>query len=182
MRNSSILAAFLVLVVTATGSAQSVVRPGVRVRIDAPGITAGPTVATIISAGQDSVVIAGPDLAPLAVSRAAIGTIEVSHGRDRWLGAKHGTVVGVEWGLGTGLLLAAVAKDCTGFGSNRSCHSLKGDEQAAVVGMVTYAGAFYGAIIGAIAAREHWEPIQLASRASISLRDGRPALSWSQSF
>lgn len=181
MRPVTLLAVLLPLVAASAG-AQSVVRPGARVRIDAPGITAGPTIATIISASPESLVVAGPDLAPLTVPRGRIETIEVSQGRDRWLGTKHGVVIGVEWGVGLGLLAAVVVKDCTGFGTARTCESLKGDEQAAVVGMTAYAGALYGALIGAIAARERWAPIELMPRASISLREGRTALTWSKSF
>ena len=151
-------------------------------RIDAPGVTAGPTVATIVSASSDSLVIASPDLAPLAIARSSIGTLEFSQGRDRWAGTKHGTLLGVEWGAGLGLLAAVAGKDCKGLGDQRRCESLTGDERAAVLGLCVYAGAFYGAIIGAIASRESWAPLDLASHASINVRDGRPVLSFSRSF
>src|SRR4051812_739502 len=104
MRAITILALLSATAVAA--NAQSVIRTGARVRVDAPAVTGGPTVATIISATPDSIVIASPDLAPLAIARSSIESIELSQGKDRWLGTKHGAVVGVEWGAGVGFLLA----------------------------------------------------------------------------
>lgn len=175
--------AILLLAPCIAAQAQGVIRPGAKVRIEAPGIVAGRTEGTILSATADSLVIAGPALAPLAVSRAMVSSIEVSGGRDRWMGTKKGTVIGAGWGLGLGMIVAMTAENCTGSSTPRSCTPLSSNDRTAIMGVMTYVGAFYGAIIGAIAGRESWTAVDLPARTAIELtHDGRPALSLSASF
>jgi hypothetical protein len=181
----SLTVAFLLAAIAPLASAQpTIVRPGAKVRIDAPGFTLNRTEGVILTMTPDTITIFGEGLAPLPIPRAAIRELALSSGKDHWLGAQKGTRIGVEWGAGIGIVGAALSDEtCTsGYGAPRTCSPTTFTDRVAVASLVTFAGAFYGAIIGAIAGSERWDSVEMPKRATIGLQNGRPALSWSVSF
>jgi hypothetical protein len=164
----------------------AIVRPGARVRIDAPGFTAVPTSAFILSMTPDSITIGDEKLLPLSIPRAAIRGLELGGEKDRWLGAKKGTVIGSEWGAGLGLIIAATTDSlCQGgwaLDSRRSCHAVTTSDRFVGFGVGVLVGAFYGAGIGYLVGSQRWDKVELPTRPTVGWREGRPALSWSLSF
>ncbi len=178
-----LVAAFLLATTATAGVAQpAIIRPGVHVRIDAPGVTVAPTEAFILSMTPDSITIGDDKLAPLAVPRVAIKSLELGSGKDHWRGTAKGTLIGMGWGAGLGVIAAFTGEDCYGAGAARSCNGLTGREKVAAVGLVSYVGAFYGAIIGAIVGSERWDKVELPTHPVTGLHNGSPSLSWTLSF
>jgi len=176
MRQLFALAVVLLSATVAPLSAQSVVvsgqwaevQPGARVRIQSPGIVAGRLVATVLARTTDSLTVASPSSAPIAVPMAKITSIEISRGKSHSLGA----IRGVEWGapIGAALGLATMTLlGCDGCGDI-------GYDRAGYVGLSTLSGVFYGSIIGAIVGRERWDAFDLPRRTSLGITTGGAAL------
>jgi hypothetical protein len=168
--SNAVHALLLVLVLHASVvSAQfGEIRPGVRIRVDAPGVVADRLDATVISSTADTLMVASPDMAPLAVPVSRITSLEISRGRSRTKGAIFGAEIG--GGIAVAFGLATMGDRCggckTSYQPNAVSYVLEGVSVYAVT----------GAMIGAIAGRERWESFDLRQRTSIGLRNGRPTL------
>jgi hypothetical protein len=164
----------------------AIVRPGTRVRVDAPGFTGRPTDALVLYLTPDSIVIGDHGLAPLSIPRAAIKALEIGGEKDRWWGAKRGAVLGTKWGLGLGALFAIIDnEECVGGGFSptpRTCHAATVSDRINMFVGVTTAGAMFGAGIGSDYGNERWEKVELPTHTTVGLRLGRPAVSWSLNF
>jgi len=134
------------------------IRTGSRVRLDAPGVVGDHMVATVISRTNDTLTVASQSVPSIAVPIARITRLEISRGDSRTAGAWHGIKVGVPIGGAFGVLGLFLVDDC------RSCSNPP--NRAAIVPAFAAAGAFYGAIIGAIVQREQWAPFALSPRVS----------------
>jgi hypothetical protein len=147
--------------------------PGVRVRIDAPGVLAGRLATTVVSRTRDSVkVLARPrkalakDEEPLTYLTLAldrITSVEVSDGRSH----VGGTVVGALSGAAVGVALVNV--DAL-VGADKNAQAAC-QRPADCEGVPTYQAAVIGAAIGAVAGslfrREQWKRVDFAPRASL---------------
>jgi hypothetical protein len=134
------------------------IRTGSRVRLDAPGIVGDRMVATVISRTDDTLTVASQSAPPIAVPVARITRLEVSRGDSRAAGALHGIKVGVPIGAAFGVLGLLLIEDCN------ECSNPP--NRAAIVPAFAASGAFYGAIIGAVAQHEQWAPFALTPRVS----------------
>jgi hypothetical protein len=125
------------------------IRPGSRVRIIAPGVADRRYAGTVVERHGDTLVIArGPDShvrAPIT----ALSLLEVSRGRSRAQGAKHGLVAGALGAAGVGALMAAA------YCSDENFECPQGVIAASAY--LSLGGAFWGAVIGAAVSRERWE-------------------------
>ena len=176
------LTILLLLTATALPAQGTELRPGVRVRFDAPGVVAPGFVGTIISSTPDSLVVATREGTQVRVPTRALTRLEVSRGESRSLGAGKGALWGVGILGGGGVIVAMTARKhvVEDFGQSRHDERLDGDEQLAVAAAFAGAGAFYGAIIGAIVGAERWEHFDTSTRVGlVPTRHGvRLALSW----
>lgn len=163
------LIVLLVVTVTAPAHAQfTEVQPGVRVRLEAPGIVAGRYVATVLSRTADSIIVGMPNATPVRVPIASITGIEISRGSSRMVGAQRGIVWGVPIGLAAGLLTYAATPACTRCNpDDLNPHS------GAFIVWSAVSGVVYGAAIGALVGREKWERFDTRSRAAFEVRSGR---------
>jgi len=134
------------------------IRSGSRVRLEAPGVVADQMVARVISRTADTLTIAGFDSPPVAVPIARITRLDISRGDSRAAGALHGMKWGAPIGLGLGALMVVLSDDCETCKNQPSAGAAMGDLAAA--------GAFIGAIAGAIAQHEQWSPVTLSPRVS----------------
>jgi hypothetical protein len=150
------------------------VRAGSRVRLDAPGIVGDHLVATVISRTADTLTVASPNASPIAVPTSRITRLEVSRGDSRTAGALHGMKWGVPIGAGFGVLGLFLVDDCETCGTRTN--------RGAIVPAFAGAGAFYGAIIGAIAQHEQWAPFALTPRVSFDPGTQRGALTLGARF
>lgn len=173
------LALLLPLLCSVRAAAQTEVRPGAKIRIDAPGIVADHLVGTVLTRTADTLVVGGPEVAPISISIARITSLEVSHGKSHSAGA----IKGLQWGggIGFGLGLAFIPLlSCPGStGTSSYCNDASSSDKALFVWVLTASGLFYGSIIGAIAGKEEWDRFDLVPRASLQMRNGRPALALS---
>jgi hypothetical protein len=130
----------------------SELRPGVRIRVEAPGAIAGALTATLLSRTRDSITIGAPNAAPMTVAMSRVTRIDVSRGKSRRAGAVQGLKWGVPIGLATGVLLAAIPSDCT------NCEDYSA---GAWIAQGLLAGVVWGAGIGALVGRESWAHLEL---------------------
>lgn len=128
-------------------------RPGSRVRVEAPGALAGRVEATVLDLDRDTLRIAPPNGAPIPVPIASITWLAVNRGPGRrasaWTGAKRGAIVGLGFGL-----LNVFFSDCGG----RYCET---SYKAGGVAAVTAIGAGAGALIGASRSGDRWVRLAL---------------------
>ncbi len=134
-------------------------QPGTRVRVQAPGVLAGPLEATVVTRARDTVTLTRHRGAPIPVPLAAITAAEVSRGRTH----RDGAVTGLAWGASVGLavgLLSAVTYDARSdaCGAEPCENDFSPGE---VVAGSFLAGAALGAGIGAIKGAEHWEHLTI---------------------
>lgn len=165
------IALIVLLVVNATAPARAQfteVQPGVRVRLEAPGIVAGRYVATVLSRTADSMVVGLPNATPVRVPISSITGLEVSRGSSRMLGAQRGIVWGVPIGLAAGLLTYAVAPECI-----RCNPDDLNPRSGEFIVWSAVSGVVYGAAIGALVGREKWERFDTHPRAALKVRGGR---------
>jgi hypothetical protein len=134
------------------------IRAGSRVRLDAPDVIGKRMVATVISRTEDTLTIAGESAPTIAVPIARITHLEVSRGNSRSAGAIHGMKWGVPIGLGFGALATLLSDNC------KTC--TEQPNRAALIPAFAGAGAFWGAIIGAVVQHEQWAPFALTPRVS----------------
>ncbi len=167
--------ALLALINTTPAAAQlTELQPGVRVRIQAPGVVAGRFEGTVLMRSADTIVVGAPNVSPIRVAVARISALEISRGTSR----ADGAIAGMKWGApimaatGATLGIAAVSND-------NYCNSCKKTSAANAVGVTAVfalAGVVYGAGIGALIGREHWDAFDLASRTSLEVGRGRIGL------
>src|SRR5437764_1277057 len=128
----------------------SELRPGVRIRLEAPGSVAGLMTATVTSRSRDTITIADENVAPLAVPLSHVTRVDISRGKSHSAGA----VLGMKWGLAIGVpvgILAAASPDCEG------CVKTSAAEWIA---LSVLDGVALGAGIGALVGRENWVRFQ----------------------
>jgi hypothetical protein len=141
-------------------------RPGVRVRIRAPGSINGRVTGVVTERSADSLSIAMENGVPFRLPLSAISTVDISQGRSGGRGAMKGAM----WGAGIGLLSGGFSdgagENCTGD----SCFS-RGELLAASV----ITGGLAGAAIGALVKSESWQRLDVPVRAALlPTRGGRP--------
>jgi hypothetical protein len=140
-------------------------QPGTRVRVQAPGVLAGPLEATVIARARDTVTLTTSRGVPIHVPLAAITTAEVSRGRSH----ADGSVKGLTWGAGAGLvvgLVSAIVYDARSDACGAEpCDNKLSPGQVVVSGFVT--GAVLGAGIGAIKGVEHWERLTIPTYVAV---------------
>jgi hypothetical protein len=150
------------------------IRAGSRVRLDAPGYVADRTVALVVGRTEDTLTVAGPNAPSIAVPVSRIAHLEVSRGDSRSAGAIHGMKWGVPIGLGFGALATVLSDNC------KTC--TEQPNRAALIPAFTGAGAFWGAIIGAVVGHEQWAPLALSPRTSFDTGTQRATLAFSARF
>lgn len=162
----------------------SELRPGVKIRITAPGIVANRFEGTLLARTADSITVGSSNVQPLTIPLASVESVEISHGKSRAKGA----IKGLEWGAGLGGVLGLAimnAPTCTGsrYTSNLVCNvPPTTGQKTAAVGAMTFGGIFWGSIIGALIGSESWDRFDLAPRTAFEMHSGRPALSLSLAF
>ena len=135
-------------------------QPGVRVRVEAPGVLAGRLEALVSARSRDSLTLLPTGSAPFSIPLSAVTLAEVYRGRDRkagaWSGAKWGALIGVPLAV-----LTVIGKDqafnqidpyCN---ADREVCAVYSDIEMGSIVALTSIGV--GAGIGAIAGRTRWE-------------------------
>jgi len=147
-------------------------QPGTRVRVQAPGVVAGPLEATVVTRARDTVTLTNPRGMAVRVPLAAITAAAVSRGRSH----RDGAVKGLAWGAGAGLvvgLLGAIVYDARSDECGAEpCDNNLSPSEVAAGGFMT--GAALGAGIGAIAGVEHWESLTIPTY--VTVRPSRAGL------
>ena len=146
--------------------------PGVRVRIDAPGVLAGRLATTVVSRTRDSVkVLARHHNAPerdderltyLTLALDRITYVEVSEGRSHL----RGTIVGGLSGAAVGAAFVNL-DDFVGADKTREACTRPIDCKEASTFQAAAIGATIGAFAGVFFGRERWRRVDVAPRASI---------------
>ena len=134
----------------------SELRPGAYVRIRAPGVLTGEVECTILARDRDTLRVARPGSAPIAVPLASITRAAVHRGRTRGAGARKGA----KWGAGVGLGLGLFN---IGFSGCSGTHCETSDNVAGVAAF-TAIGAGVGALVGTVVRAERWERVELPPR------------------
>lgn len=148
----------------------SELQPGARVRVEAPGIVAGTFEGTIVQRLTDTLVIGASNASAIHIPMSRISSLEISRGKSR----SDGALAGMKWGVpimaatGAAFGIAAVNSD-----NCRTCEPFSGGEAVAATAVFALVGAIYGAGIGALIGREHWETFDLAPRTSLRLQRSR---------
>ena len=179
-----IFLAVLLIALPVTSQAQAPdVRPGKRVRIDAPGVIAGPFTGTILKRTSDTLVVGGPDVEPISIALSRVRSLEISGGKSRWRGAYKGTLWGGGIGAGLGFATASELRQCRTTSGVRNCDLPVPDAAKELyVAAFAYVGVVYGAIIGAIIGSERWDRFDVMTSTAFEVHDGRPTLSFSRTF
>jgi hypothetical protein len=142
------------------------------VRVQAPGVVAGPLEATVVTRSRDTVTLTNSRGAPIPVPLAAITAAEVSHGRSH----REGAVKGLAWGAGAGLvvgLLSAIVYDARSDECGAEpCDNNLSPGEVVVGGLVT--GGVIGTGMGAIAGVEHWDRLTIPT--FVAVRPSRVGL------
>ena len=176
-----VLAAFtfgaLITVANPASAQLTELRPGARVRIQAPGIVARNFEGTVLTRTADTIVVGSPSTIPVALPIARISSVEISRGISRGDGAIRGMKWGVPIMAAFGAMIAAAGND----GNCSTCDITFG-EGVAVTAVFGLTGAFYGAGIGAIVGHERWEQFDLTPRTSLQLNSGRIGVSLQLGF
>jgi hypothetical protein len=171
--------AMLVMVLSAAAPAARAqlteAQPGARVRVQAPGIVAGRYVGTVLVREPGMIRIGAPDAAPIDVPIDRITSLEISKGSSRLAGAGRGMKWGTAIGLGLGVVVAATSTE-----ESRSYwdggYQKDTTSKAEIVAWSVVAGALWGAGIGALFPKEHWERFDLAPRTGFDDRRRRVQL------
>jgi hypothetical protein len=171
LRTHHLVALPLVLLLAATPSLRAQyaeAQPGARVRIEAPGVVAGKFVGTVLAREPGIVRVGSQNAQPIDVPINRITSLEISRGKSHWAGAGRGAVIGVPIGAALGLLAAATtdSRDRT-FYDNNGRDTLSAGE---LVLSGAVAGALWGAAIGALLPKEHWERFEVAPRTGFDIR------------
>jgi len=175
----SVIAAMLLFAAPAAVRAQLVeLQPGMRIRVEAPGIIAGRLAGTVLSRTGDSLDLAAPNGVPMRIATARLTKIEVSRGKSRMEGAKRGLMWGVPILGGFSTLIAVATPACPASRCGIDGEFPKGE--FVMWGFIS--GAMYGAGIGALIGREKWDRYDLPARPAVGLRDGRATLGVSHTF
>jgi hypothetical protein len=181
LRHPGALTLGVLLVLAPPARAQySEAQPGARVRIQAPGILAGPFVGTVLAREGGIVRVGSPSMQPLDIPLDRITSFEISRGKSRWAGAGRGAVIGVPIGLALGLLSASVASDedrAYSDGARRDTLS-----RGEVVAYTTLGSMFWGAVIGAFIPQEKWDRFAMAPRTGFDDRRRRVQLGLSLAY
>ncbi len=125
-------------------------RPGVRVRIEAPGEIAGRLTGLVVARSADSLTVSQSDATPLTVAIAKVSTLQISRGKSRTRGALKGII----WAAPTGLAMGFTPiGDATCSGVPTRCVPVS--RRSWVVTMVT-GSVVIGAGVGALVGSERW--------------------------
>jgi len=147
-------------------------QPGARVRVQAPGVVAGPLEATVVARARDTVTLTTSRGTRVPVPLAAITAVEVSRGRSHRDGAVHGLAWGTGVGLATGLLSAIVDDAASASCAGEPCANDGTPGEIVAASFMT--GAALGASIGAILGAEHWERLTIPTY--VAVRPSRAGL------
>ena len=158
----------------------SELRPGLKIRVEAPGVIFGTLTAMILSRSPDSIAIANSNFAPISIPLSKITRLDVSRGKSHKAGAVRGLKWGVPLGLAIGAIAAAGAFDCTCYVC-KNCEELK-TPPAQGFGLGLLSGVAYGAGIGALVPRESWARLELTPRTSLDAGAIRGGLALRASF
>jgi hypothetical protein len=171
MRRLKLLA---LLLLPATVNAQTTLlelQPGVRVRVTAPPALGSRYDATIGARHGDTLSLVRSGHASIDVPISSIAVAELYRGKDRVAGMWNG----VKWGTAIGLVTGALFA----LGSNQEncfyevCDPYNTVSDAEMVTWVSFGGAFYGGIIGAIVGRHRWERLQMPNERASLMFDQR---------
>jgi hypothetical protein len=130
---------------------ESLLAPGERVRVTAPGIGVHERVCTFSALRRDTALVMERGGTLLALPLASITKLEVSRGRRSRVGK--GAVIGLLAGAGAGVLLGALDLAQEEGGAE---YVLLG-----WAGLGAGAGALFGAVLGAVIRVDRWEPVRL---------------------
>jgi hypothetical protein len=145
------------------GAVQSELHPGARVRIEAPGILAGRSVATVLSRSNDTLTVGGPGTVPVAIPMARISSLQISKGKSHSLGA----IRGLEWGTSIGAVFGVAT--ASGASNCKSCNPQERPTAGGWIAFSAVAGAVWGSAIGAVIGRERWEAFDVSRRAALGV-------------
>ena len=151
-----VVAALVFVPVSVAAPQVSELRPGAYVKIRAPGVLGGEVEWTILTLDRDTLRVARPGSAPMAVPLASITRATIYRGRTREAGARKGAKWGAGVGLGLGLFNIGFS-DCSGT------HCETSDNVVGVVAF-TAVGAGVGALVGTVLRADRWERVQLPPR------------------
>ena len=146
-------------------------QPGVRVRVTAPLALGARYDATIGARRGDTLSLVRSGNASIDVPITSIAEAEVYRGKDRiagmWNGVKWGTAIG----LVTGAVFALSGNEDNCFAE--VCDPYHTISDAGMIGWSGFAGAAYGALIGAIVGRHRWERLQMPNERASLMFDQR---------
>ena len=182
MHRSLLIALAIVPAIALPARAQlTEIQPGVRVRIEAPGIVAGRYVGTVLTRTADTLVIGAPSATPVKVPIDHLTVVEVSRGSSRSLGAMRGLAWGVPIGLAFGVITAASTTSAD-YVYCVNCSSVSNSYKAGLIAGGALGGAIWGAGIGALVGRVRWEGFNVTPRTSFDVRQGRASLGFALAF
>lgn len=182
MHRSLLIALAVVPAIALPARAQlTEIQPGVRVRIEAPGIVAGRYVGTVLTRTADTLVIGAPNATPVKVPIDHLTVMEVSRGSSRSLGAMRGLAWGVPIGLAFGVI-AAASTTSADYVYCVDCSSVSNSYKAGLIAEGALGGAIWGAGIGALVGRERWDRFNVTPRTSFDVRQGRASLGFALAF
>jgi hypothetical protein len=148
-----VLMAFAVLPVARIASQQAPrLKPGDRIRAQAPSASPGPLVGTVVAFQADSLMVQG-DTKSWRLSLASITRLDISQGRRSRAGL----------GAGIGLLVGAGVGALIGSGCDAIVVPVSSEAGCVVVGAAVFggAGALVGAVTGALMRTERWAEVPL---------------------
>jgi hypothetical protein len=158
------------------------VQPGARVRVEVPTIEKGKFAATVLSRTADTLVLATESLVPVRIPLGLISSLEISRGTSHADGATRGMKWGASVMAGLVGFLAITAderKPCSTTRPklwNESCGPWTVGDVVGPTAIVMVIGGAFGAGIGAVIGREHWDSFDLPRNTSVYLDRGRVGL------
>jgi hypothetical protein len=156
-------------------------QPGARVRITAPGVVAGRYVGTVLAREPGTLRVGSENTPPIDVPIDRITSLEISRGNSRWAGAGRGAAMGVPIGAVLGLVAgSAGTTERTYFDYNQGRLDTLGRGELVLYSAVS--GALFGAAIGALVPKEHWDRFDVASRTGLDPRRRRMELGLSLAY
>ena len=143
---------------------------GARVRVHVPSLARRGMEAVVAGSGDTLVLVVNG--ARLRIPAAEVQRLELSRGRSRADGARTGVLWGAAIGAAVGAASTSQARDTLGgCYLEQRCDDPTIGERLEYVGMATIGGAMWGALVGAIAGRERWDPIPVP-RVAVTPRRG----------
>ena len=140
-----------------TGGAQRAeLRPGARVRLQAPGVVAGTLEGVILDVRQDTMTFAPLRGSPMPIALSMVTAAEVYRGKSSRSGMKSGALLGGGIGLALGVMSASFSDKAPGA----SASSDAGTRVGGTV-VITVFGAGLGALIGNSRGGEQWVRLTL---------------------